>query len=170
MCGIVLVLTLAAYGGPYQLYRAIGGAAKGIRDSRSRIQFLEDAAKRAKANETSLSANAALLSQIQSAFFDEQNPLSFIETMERLAKVASVGLDIELANPSERPPHFRLTVLGDAGSLLAFLRMLENVPVVVSLRTMTFDVVSTPPNPDAAKGKLLPQAAMVLLVSGLTPK
>lgn len=167
LLAVILVVSAAIYALPYQLHGAIQESADIVKGAYVRTQFLDEAGRRAKTNEASLALYQPILNNIHAAFFDEKNPLALIEMMEELAKTAEVDLDLDLAGAAARPPEFRLNARGDVGAVLLFLRLLENAPLIVTVRTMALDKLDTPQTGAAVKAR---EASLVLVVSGLLPK
>lgn len=165
LVGIIAIFGVLAYLLPYRLYKSTERKAALIAEARTRVKFLEEVTLRAKANEANLGTKADAMDAIRAVFFDPKNPLGLIQALEDIAKNTNVELDIDLADFAKMPSSFRLSVRGDVGSLLVFLRMLENAPIFLTVETMTLDLVS-----GEASDKERQQAGMVVLVSNIAPK
>lgn len=163
LVGVILVIGVLAYFMPYRLHQSANGIAASIAEARTRMKFLEEVTLRAKVSETNLAAHAETLTTIRRVFFDPENPLGLIQTLENIAKSANVSMDIDLADSAKKPSSFRLSLRGDTGSLLVFLRMLENAPIFVTVETMTLDLIGGVSKEGSGAG-------MVVLVSNIVPK
>lgn len=171
----VLSLVIAVLGGlfyfvPFRIFSAIENDSAAIIRARSRISFLELATRQADANERKLRVAEPALSRIRAVVLNPDDPLKFIEAVENLGKTSHVDLAIDLipGDPDDQPS-FRLTVLGKTADDFSFLKLLENGPVFIQVRSFEYQKLSAEEISSYIQRKKTapPEAKIVLTIQGL---
>lgn len=112
-----------------------------LESSRDLSEILEKRSELAEARQSIGKTNQLLrelepASQIiRASFVDPQNPLPFIESLERLGARTGVTMTIALAGSGAAPERYSVSAAGSFPNVMAFLKALEATPYETALET-----------------------------------
>ncbi len=140
LVGAALVLLTLVYG---ILLKGVRDGERAIRDVEQGIAFLKNGEESARAVAALLQERRRDIGRITAFLIDRESPVSFIETIEGLARTTGNRLELTLNENSRREQElaFIAMVEGTESSVMRYLRLLELLPYAITYDTMRLERV-----------------------------
>lgn len=119
----------------------------------SKISTMEDNRAAAKRAIGTIREDASALQRISKFFIDRENPVSFIEELETLARDThnTISLNINEQKSTSDSFVFHLTLDGDTSSVMRYLTLLELLPYEIIVQDIGYQEHESAPMSPSAK-------------------
>jgi hypothetical protein len=135
----IFLLAASFYFITWGIFNGIRQSSAAISAARSSLNFFDKRKEAARANEDNLQKLKNDLERIKKSFFEKDNPLDFIETLEKTAKISSVLSEITpVEGESDSSRTFLISAAGNYPNLFKFLKLIEIMPYKVSIEKANF--------------------------------
>jgi hypothetical protein len=141
--GFILIVLLFAAFIIIPLFNTIKDESQEVVSQRNNAFMSKSQSEQAKNFEKNYEVYRPNLEKIETLFVDSQNPVDFIEFLEKSASV--LGGQVQISTPSfyqegiSKVGTFNLSFVGDFSNAVKFLRQLEFGPFLISMKSLNME-------------------------------